>query len=659
MKRLFRLKNDFLSVNKMWIGVLAAVATLYTLPVYQNIHAWGIQDWDFSFFHYAVPRQALMDFHQLPLWNPYAFGGMPMLGDPESLFCQPLFLVILLFGPVVGAKILITLHIFIGLTGAFCLAGRFSLDMPARYVSAFTYGLSSMGALVLTAGMATFLPFTYLPWCLYCQLRSFDRPRWAVGCGLLLAMMFLAGGTFISIYGGMMVVAVYLVHIDKIGVWRVMKRMLLVVTVASGIAAVKLLPAIAFFSAYPRLTPTAKDGYSIVGFITMLLSRHQALSTIGKQPWRGDGWWTGMNWFMDENGMYIGVLPLALALVGVLVTWRRQWRYAAVGLVFIWLGFGFRCPVSLWAVLHELPVFSAMRIAMRFRVVFLIFIALFAGHGFQWLARRLRENRPAQTASALIVAFVLWIAVDMILVSRPIWKESFTIDPPVLTRAPLQMAAMGSPSPVWGENDGELRQINQLPLYTHDGYARLLAGKMTIQDLYAEIFPPYQQPFDTCLHGTLSSLYPAFLLNLGTLEAYVSSVGNIPKNVATVTDRNYRGELYLIDTKGTATFASKSPNRMVIDVDAEQAGRVVVNQNGYPGWRLSAGSSGRLVQWRGLLAVSTQPGRHQYELRYLPTSVIVGGTITALSILAVLTSLVLLRHRDGPKMTGSDKNSFL
>src|SRR5260370_42234895 len=66
-----------------------------------------------------VPYYTLTHFHQLPFWNPYKCGGMPMLGNPESSIVTPFLLLYLVFGLIPGILVQIYLHVAIMFAAGF------------------------------------------------------------------------------------------------------------------------------------------------------------------------------------------------------------------------------------------------------------------------------------------------------------------------------------------------------------------------------------------------------------------------------------------------------------------------------------------------------------------------------------------------------------
>ncbi len=93
-------------------------------------------------------------------------------------------------------------------------------------------------------------------------------------------------------------------------------------------------------------------------------------------------------------------------------------------------------------------------------------------------------------------------------------------------------------------------------------------------------------------------------------------------------------EEYFADpTTGSVRRLSWSPNRLLLEVDARVAGRVLINQNYHVGWRADAGE---VVNEAGLLAVDVPAGRRRVELRFSPRSAVGGGLAGLVALLVML-----------------------
>lgn len=117
---------------------------------------------------FKEPYEALLNtivhFHQLPVWNPYKCGGMPMLGNPQSHFLTPWFLLTLLFGPFIGLRLEIPIYIAIAWSGAYVLARVAGTRPLGALAAAMLFATSSWFYVRVTAGLLAMCGFAYLPW---------------------------------------------------------------------------------------------------------------------------------------------------------------------------------------------------------------------------------------------------------------------------------------------------------------------------------------------------------------------------------------------------------------------------------------------------------------------------------------------------------------
>ena len=113
-----------------------------------------------------VPYYTLTHFHQLPFWNPYKCGGMPMLGNPESAIVTPFLLLYLVFGLIPGMLLEIYLHVAIMFAGGYVFGRELGLVPRAALVLAAMFPSSSWLSLHVAMGHLNFLSIAYIPWIL-------------------------------------------------------------------------------------------------------------------------------------------------------------------------------------------------------------------------------------------------------------------------------------------------------------------------------------------------------------------------------------------------------------------------------------------------------------------------------------------------------------
>jgi len=592
--------------RRIWLLVFLSVliALVFARAIFRDFSYWGVQDWDQHFFYHDVPRRTLIEYHQFPLWNPYYCGGTVMLANPQSRLLAPSFPLILLFGAVKGIKLEIPLHLIIGLLGMYLLARRYKMGVWTAALPAFVYMLSSMYALNLSVGMTWFLSVAYLPWAFLFYLLGFERYRYTFLSGLFLTLIYFGGGAYtLSIV--MLFFALFsLLSIPQRGIRRVAKSFIILLVFTLCLGAVKFLPSIAFLRQHPRHI-SDYSGYSVKILTHSLFDRDQSLAAFHKYA-RSEGFWSGMSYGIDENGMYIGFIPFLLFLLGIAMCWKRHWRLGICFLVFLWLSLGNRVPFSLWRLLHALPIYNSMRVAQRFRIVFMFCLALFAGFGLQWLLdllNREKKNRKYLLPLTLLVPIVvLAVLADLTLVNSPVFEDAFTIPP-------LSV-----------EKREDFSQISRLNNYDANGF---LAENSSNTD------------------GSWSALYPPFLANLGTVDGYETAI--VPRNAIPEDSDAYKGEAFFQGTSGELSIDYWSPNRVTVSIRPDKAGYLALNQNYYTGWKVRGPRSPELWQSGPLLAAKVTPEDQVVEFYYSPISFKIGLVITCLALLVGV--LVWVRKR--------------
>lgn len=96
-----------------------------------------------------------------------------------------------------------------------------------------------------------------------------------------------------------------------------------------------------------------------------------------------------------------------------------------------------------------------------------------------------------------------------------------------------------------------------------------------------------------------------------------------------------------------ATIAAYAPERVVVDVELEQAGVLVLTDSDYPGWRAELdGEETPILRANGLYrAVAVPPGKHQVVFDYRPASLrwgVAGSLLSALALAAAPLAARLL-----------------
>jgi len=355
--------------------------------------------------HYEVAaREAVLRWHQMPLWDPYYCGGMYLLGTPQARFVSPTFLLSLLFGERRAEAITVFAMMVVGLEGAFRYARSRGATGFGAMLAAPLFALSGIFAVSPGLGWIGFFSFQLLPWIALGVRRALAREL----AGVLVAAGAMAwcigmGGTYPAPIAAVWCAFEVVEFLAKrarrgrgarvgIGLALVAAAALL----AAGLAAARLWPIADTLADAPRV---------IGGTAGNSLGKELGMLFLGPQD-------------KTENGsFYLGALAAPAVLAGLLR--RRSLPVVIAGAFCMWLAAGYDLHPSLFSLLRELPIYSSLRYPERFLVPFALAVAVLAARGIGWAeavvrARRRRaKGRPPRVRQVVlaIAAFTLVVNV--------------------------------------------------------------------------------------------------------------------------------------------------------------------------------------------------------------------------------------------------------
>ena len=513
-------------------------------------------------------RKTVLEFHQLPLWDPYYCGGMDMLGTPQSRFASPTFLLTLLFGTLRGQALTAFLMFYLGLEGTFRYARSRGATHLGAGLAAPMFALSGYFANSIALGWYQFFGFQLIPWAAYGLRRAMRGDRWgaaivAISLGWIVGF----GGTYpapiaavwLAFELGAEIAAAFPEKDEKLDRKRI-ERALTVAAIcaafALGVAAFRLWP-VAYSLTVARRVMGGAPGNRPLPILKALFLQI-APDDDGEFP---------------INGTFL-IGALCAVAVGAGVTRRRAAPMVVGAALSIWLTAGYAAKLSIFAALKLLPVYSTLRYPERFLLTFTLTVATLAAFGVSHL-------------QAMVVRKKKWAPALLVLASF------------------LLIANLG-------------------PLVKNTYVATNLRGLAA---------PP--QPIDAPpndfhqARGTrwLAAYYPA--IDRGCLSCYEAYP--VPQSALLRADLKQE-ETFQDPTAGTVKRTSWSPNAITLDVDAQKAGRILVNQNWHAGWRTSVGE---IVDEKGLLGIDVPAGKTSLTLRFLPREAWGGLAITIASLVAL------------------------
>lgn len=563
-----------LALWTLFVGLALAV----TAPMLWRISRWGVHDWAQFYSYYGVPKRAVAEYHELPGWNPYYYGGNVQWGHPDDPTLSVLFLPVLLFGEVAGSKINIVIVLVGGMYSMWLLARLLGVLVPGRIFAASVWALNGWHASHFAVGHMDHLTFLFVPLAVFFLLKSVDGLKWAAASGAVIALMYLSGGPYPFIFTSLLVVVVALLLCGSKNSIRPLWAALATLAFAGGLSAVKFLPTWEF-TRMAGAVPADISGTPLAILWRGLFDPSLPLSEK----------YAGLRWGAWEYAAFIGWIPAIAFLAGAVGAARRAWPWVAAGVVFLIASLGSASPVDFFALLTILPGLSGMHVPFRFVVHFILAVALVGAMGLDVLYRWLLASRLRSAAMPLV----------------------------------LLVAAAAAGNLVWMHYD------RPVSLY---GLASYYPVSRPAEAAPSRVLSAGDEAYIPATHANTIEVYRAFLdgrrLSWGYDAVHLPPAAHFPGQ------SGYRGEAYLAnDPDGWRLEVNSTLSTYRVTYDAQADDVVVLNQNYHPGWR-AVGAAGSAFDSHGLVAAKVGAGRGEVVFQYRPASRFWGGAITALAIIA-------------------------
>jgi hypothetical protein len=526
-------------------------------------------DEHYFYAHDDAARISIADYHQVPAWNPYYCGGIPLAANPQDGSLAPDFWLRLIYGTGPGRRLAVLLFLLLGMEGMFQLARRHASSAPAAAAAAVIFASSGRFFFMLEFGWINMFGFQLLPWAVLGFENGFRSWRWRIVGGFAVGWMLLAGGTYSTPYTVLVLAALTIYDTlaiifrppqdpgDGVAWWRPIWSLVGVGFFAVQFSAAKLFPMLAVISQHPR-TIHNQHSNDVMQLIESLLTSHA----------------------QDPQGIaaegYVGLLVAVLALGSLAMKDRWAIRSMTMVGVFFALGLGDQGRESLWTMVRSLPLYNQLRDPQRFTMIVAFFLALAVARALTAL-----EDLPEKLLHSLVARF------------QTFRKKKITERLPLLAR--LATGALGAVA------------------VTSVGY---FACKLIILDDRMHQAPFSQDPplaANQDFHQARGNRWDAHVwapAGRGTLQCFEETVFS----QSALLRGDLQKEEFSVDPTTTVDRISWTPNRIKLRVHAPSQTSVTVNQNFAKGW---SSTIGNVISADGELRVDAIPaGDHDLELRY-------------------------------------------
>ena len=368
-----------------------------------------------------------------PLWNPGLGMGAPLIANYQSAVFYPPNWVLLLTGSAWGHGLLVLLHIIWAGLGMLFLVRKLKMGVFPQMLAGITFSLSSY-----LVSRASFLSINaaaaWLPWILLAAhtmtramvqdglQRDLRRIRPTLLLALPLALQWLAGHAQTSWYS--LLLAIVWVSWFSFrqarfrGFLRAAAGFLVASLIAFAISAIQLLPTLEYLIHSQRASELSLEAAFSYSFWPWRFLSFLMPNLFGN-PASGNYWGYANFW---EDAVYIGTLPLLLAVLGALRGLRDK-KYSSLTQLLLFGTFfsftfalGKNTPIFPYF-FENIPTFDLFLAPTRWSLLGVFCLALLAGMGAElWLQRELVPLfwvRLGTVGSAAVSAVALLSALFM------------------------------------------------------------------------------------------------------------------------------------------------------------------------------------------------------------------------------------------------------
>ena len=372
-------------LGQAWLwpyGALVATLALTVAPAWWTVDRLVVGS-DVAAAHYPwfVLARDMLAAGEVPLWNPYKFGGHPAFATLQAGYGYPLHWLLIAMPAIPAINWLIGLHVVLAGLGAAWCAGRLGAAADGQMLSGLAYALGSALTARLWAGHLSFIEASaWLP--VATGLAVDISKRHAVGVlASVVGLLALAGQPELLIFSLWWLPAWAAATTSRGGsgmhpgaILRRLIRVVIAVGIGIGLASFQLLPTLGVLGVSNRTASISWEFRTAQSLAPWHLVEVFAPFALGGP----ERYWPGPLFEWHERLLYIGVIPL---LTATGVRGRLGLVCLAAAAMTTVLAFGRYLPG--YDLLQVLPGYGQFRIPGRHLVLTALALALAAGLGLE------------------------------------------------------------------------------------------------------------------------------------------------------------------------------------------------------------------------------------------------------------------------------------
>lgn len=331
---------------------------------------YGNIDWDITYSYAEFARKNILEYGQIPAWNPYVLGGTDFYSNLQNFHFGIFFPLVLIFGTIIGMKLQIIAFYLLGFWGMYRFLRVIYINSVYAFWGSALFCFSTYFAWHgIYSGHHNSMVIQSLPWWLY-SYESFKRNNFRYKCWhaaipiLIFCNLVLDGASYPLLYTPLVFGSYALA--DGIANKKLLATLqfVIITTIAGlGIASFKLIPAIIYLSDFPRefLDKTFANPMNFLHMLadSKLLNKEDSISY----------------WHWSEYGAAFSIV----AVVFIVYYYKKlKWSLPLwIFLLFwIWLSLGnFPRYFNPWYYLNlYAPGFQSIRVPSRITIYLILFL---------------------------------------------------------------------------------------------------------------------------------------------------------------------------------------------------------------------------------------------------------------------------------------------
>ena len=411
-----------------------------------------LSDQVYAFFPWRVFTVRSLAQGRMPLWNPYINGGQPFVGNAQSAIFSPFNLLGYLVPFCSSYIITAILRLSVAGVFTFLFAREIGFSKPGAMLAmaAFTFS----GPMIVWTGYPLSPVIAWLPAMLLTIERALTRRSglYVIASGLTIGAQFLGGHPETSFHV-MLAWAAYALYRavslegpvlsdvlslskGKAEGWQLSRLLPQLVRVATAaaigvlLAAVQLFPFVEalFHSATLSARYAKASGNAVAHLLFEWHDWPTAITALLPQYFGTDldgSYWFPYSNYVEQN-TYVGVLPLALAVMAAWHNIRRRFSprrnlvlFFAL-MAFVCLGVALRLP--LLNGVNYLPLFNVAANG-RLRLIYVFAVAILAGLGLDEISSRHRGSRRTTLRILVLLALISLFLIALAYVGFVVFKD--------------------------------------------------------------------------------------------------------------------------------------------------------------------------------------------------------------------------------------------